>query len=154
MNVVFLDYDGVVNIPLWYYDDSNKLLCTYNYPEDGKVNSWQAVQWVSEFCERFDYSIVISSSWRSDSNYQDCLRNGGLRKNIEIIGRTPIFHKERGDEITAYLKNHPEVTGYLIFDDDSDMTTHMDKLVKCDGVVGFTLREYQQAVMLHQAFNQ
>jgi hypothetical protein len=73
---------------------------------------------------------------------------------VEVIGNTPdLYDSKRGDEISAYLKEHPEVTNYLIFDDDADMTIHMNRLVKCDGLVGFTLREYTHAETLHNAFN-
>ena len=66
MNVVFLDFDGVVNTPWWSRDESGDLKCKYNFPFDGKVNNWQAVQWVSEFCEKYNYDIVISSTWRKE----------------------------------------------------------------------------------------
>lgn len=151
MNVVFLDFDGVVNIPYWSYDETDKLVCRFNSSSDGKVNNFQACQWVSEFCERYDYKIVVSSIWRNfDDNYAKYLYNGGLRKNIEVIGRTPYGDKQRGDEITEWLSKHPEVENYLIFDDDSDMTIHMDRLVKCDSYVGFTLRELNKAEEIHK----
>lgn len=156
MNVVFLDFDGVVNTPWWSRDENGDLKCKYNFPFDGKVNNWQAVQWVSEFCEKYNYSIVISSTWRKEGFEicADCLIKGGLRPKVDIVGRTPdLWDKPRGDEITSWLKSHPEVTGYLIFDDDSDMTVYMDRLIKCDSVVGFTQREFNFAKTLHEAFN-
>ncbi len=73
----FLDYDGIVNTPLWSADGKK---CTFGYPFDNKVNNFQCVQWVSEFCEKYNYSIVVSSTWRLHNNYQECLQNGGLRK--------------------------------------------------------------------------
>ena len=156
MNVIFLDVDGVVNIPLWHIDEQGQYKCRYNFPEDGLVNSFQSAQWVSEFCEKFNYKVVISSTWRKDGLgiCKDCLYNGGLRKSIDIIDTTPILdNKHRCDEITEWLSQHPEVTGYLIFDDESDVTIHIDRLVKCDTVVGFTLRKYNTAETLHYAFN-
>jgi hypothetical protein len=139
---------------MWSYDCHNKLKSGYNYPCHGKVNNFQAVTWVSQFCKKYQYQIVISSTWRKDSDCSQILYNSGLDKHIKIIGSTPVLDgMQRGDEITAYLKEHPEITGYLIFDDDSDMTVHMDRLVKCNVYVGFTVNEYHQAVTLHQAFN-
>ena len=163
MNVVFLDYDGVEKTPMWKCNETGKWYCSYNFPSDGKVNDFQAVQWVSEFCQKYNYSIVVSSTWRSSSNYKECLKCGGLRQGIEILGKTPeIWHDDvdgkeirtyRGEEISQYLNEHPEVDNYLIFDDDSDMTVHMDKLVKCNGATGFKCDEYHLAETLHQAFN-
>jgi hypothetical protein len=153
MNVVFLDFDGVTNIPFWSRNKKGKLRSKFNWPKDGTVNSYQAVQWVSEFCERYNYSIVVSSTWRRYCDYRKCLYKSDLRKDIQVLGHTPLLEgKKRGDEITQYLKEHPEIDNYLIFDDDSDMTIHMDRLVKCDCLVGFTLREFTKARILHERF--
>jgi hypothetical protein len=158
MNVVFLDFDGVVNIP-WWSKVNGKYICRYNYPSDGAVNNTQAVQWISEFCEQFDYKIVISSTWRCERHGGlqkciECLKAAGLRDGVDVIGSTPFLPwMQRGDEITKWLSQHPEVTGYLIFDDDGDMSIHIDRLVECETWIGFTKREYELAVSLHQAFN-
>ena len=101
MRVVFLDYDGVVNTPMW---DEEGLRCRFNFPKDNKVNNFQSCQWVSEFCKRYNYSIVVTSTWRFDDNYAECLRNGGLRDDVKILGAVPnLWYLERGDEIKAYL---------------------------------------------------
>lgn len=141
MKIVFLDFDGVINSLIWHKNHYNEWEIKYLANE-------QAIQWVSEFCEKYDYKIVISSTWRYDG-LDDCikyLKGYGLRDNIDIIDITPILHgKQRGDEITEWLNNHPEVERYLIFDDDSDMTVHMDKLIKSHCHVGFTYKEYEMA---------
>ena len=33
MNILFLDYDGVVNVPMWHPHpaDPSRMLCTYNF---------------------------------------------------------------------------------------------------------------------------
>jgi len=154
MNIVFLDYDGVVNTPMWSPDGKH---CKYNLPNDGKVNNFQAVQWVSEFCQKYNYDIVVTSTWRlGDPKYADYLKNAGLRDGIKILGKTPSIRKEphsiRGDEIKAYLKEHPEIKNFLIFDDDSDMGSLIDHLVKCDCFVGFTEREFIKAEKMHEKF--
>lgn len=153
MNVVFLDYDGVVNTPMW---DNGGVHCTYNFPEDNSVNNFQCVQWVSEFCQRFGYDIVVSSTWRFDDNYVDCLKNGGLRDGIKVIGKTPRHthdYASRGEEILAYLKEHPDVEHFLIFDDVDDFyyaPELYDHFVECDTTVGFGLNEYYKAKRLHE----
>lgn len=148
MNIIFLDYDGVVNTPMWNEDGTH---CRYNFPEDNKVNNFQAVQWVSEFCQKYHYSIVVSSTWRMDDNYKECLINGGLRDGIEIIGRTKILNKTRGTEIEQYLQEHPEVDSYLIFDDEEDFFDEQyGHLVLTDGAAGFTMNSFTEAVKLHR----
>jgi hypothetical protein len=153
MNVIFLDFDGVVNIPYWSKDEKGEFHCGFNFPRHGTVNSYQAIQLVSEFCEKYNYSIVVSSTWRlGDFDYIKCLYDSGLREKVKVLGRTPRLKGQRGDEITQYLKEHPEIENYLIFDDDKDMTIHMDRLIHCDCQVGFTLREYCKAESLHESF--
>lgn len=155
VNVVFLDYDGVVNIPIWRFDnDRKKWICNFNHPVHGKVNHFQGVQWVSEFCQKHKYDIVVTSTWRYSENCIECLRNGGLREGIEILGVTPSMPgAKRGGEISAWLKEHPEVDKYLIFDDDDDMTIHTDHLVRCKPCVGFTIEEFHKAEELDKKFS-
>ena len=148
MNVVFLDYDGVVNTPMWSDDGKH---CRYGMPSDNKVNNFQCVQWVSEFCQKYGYSIVVTSTWRMDNNYIECLKNGGLRDGIEVIGKTPILNgKTRGEEIKAFLSTHPEVDKFIIFDDESDMDDLKDHLILCDTAKGFGLTEFTKAERFHK----
>lgn len=140
MKVVFLDFDGVINSIQWIKNKDDKWKIKHS------INP-QAIQWVSEFCEKYNYKVIISSTWRY-GGLEECkkyLYDNGFRKSIDIIDTTPIIHgKERGDEITEWLNNHP-VEKYLIFDDDSDMTIHMDRLIKSNGFIGFTYDEYLRA---------
>lgn len=152
MNIVFLDYDGVVNTPMWDEDGTH---CRYNFPKDNKVNNFQAVQWVSEFCQKYCYSIVVSSTWRMDKNYKECLINGGMRDGIEILGRTKILGKTRGAEIEEYLQEHPEVDNYLIFDDEDDFFDYqLYHLVDTNELAGFTMNDFNKAVRLHRKFEE
>ena len=136
---MFLDYDGVVNISMW--NEKGTKRC-FGYPEDGRVNHFQAVQWVSEFCERGHYDIVVTSTWKKYPNYGECLRNGGLRQGIEILGKTEdLSHerKRRGDEIKLYLDEHPEIRYYVIVDDIDDMLPEqMGHFVKTKIEYGFS----------------
>lgn len=149
MNILFLDYDGVVNTPIW---DAEGKTCRYGFPEDGKVNNFQSVQWVSEFCQSYGYDIVVTSTWRYDDNWEECLRNGGLREGIRILGKTPILRDAdatRGQEIQAFLNSVHGVDSFVILDDDRDMDDMMDHLVKCNPNRGFGLTEYEKAVQIH-----
>lgn len=145
MNVLFLDYDGVVNTPMWEIIDG-KPKCRYNFARDNKVNNYQACQWISEFCEMFDYKIVVTSTWRFSDNYADCLRNGGLRDSVEIIGKTrSVFSGSRSDEITAYLIEHPEVERYIIIDDDI-VNGFGDHFINCTQDCGFNISDFDKVI--------
>lgn len=150
MNVVFLDYDGVVNTPMWNEDGTK---CRYNFPDNNKVNNFQAVQWVSEFCQKYDYSIIVTSSWRTEENYKECLINGGLRDGIEILGKTKALGMKRGKEIDIYLRDHPEITGYIIIDDIDEFSKFQQKrFVRTREDVGFSKYDYYKACRIHEQF--
>ena len=150
MNIVFLDYDGVVNNIIW---DPKKGRADYSHPFMGKVNNWQACQWLSEFCEKYDYKIVVTSTWRLHPNYKECLIAGGLRDGIEILGCVGTRLESRGDEIMAYLRQHPEIEKWLVLDDEDcsegfpEIAEHQ---VLCLTNGGFNLEEYQLAIQLHE----
>ena len=120
--------------------------CSYNFPRDNKVNNFQAVQWLSEACQKFHYDIVVTSTWRWDHNYKECLINGGLRDGIEILGRTPdLADQPRGAEIKKYIEEHPEIKYYVIIDDDSDiLPEQIGHFIHTDTVIGFTLNEFNK----------
>ena len=120
--------------------------CSYGFPKQGKVNNFQAVQWLSEACQKFGYDIVVTSTWRLDNNYKECLINGGLRKGIEILGRTPRFSGQpRGAEIKAYLEEHPEILYYVIVDDEADILPEQcGHFIQTNGDTGFNLSEFKE----------
>lgn len=150
MNVLFLDYDGVVNTPQWSVKNE-KWRCRFNMPSDNTVNDVQCVQWLSEFCEKYDYAIVVTSTWRFHPNYKDCLTNAGLRHGINILGATPnLPNQQRGDEIQAWLNAHPDTDAFIILDDDSDMGALKPHLIRCRADVGFREQEFRKACKLHR----
>lgn len=141
--VLFLDYDGVVNTPMW---NEKGTRCTFNFPCNNKVNNFQAVQWISEFCQKYGYDIVVTSTWRLDSNYKECLINGGLRDNIKILGRTEdMWASTRGDEVKSYIEKHPNIKYYIIVDDENDMLPEQqDHFVQTDTTRGFGELEFHK----------
>ena len=146
MNVLFLDYDGVVNTPMWNKEGTK---CRYNFPSDGSVNNFQAAQWVSEFCEKYNYFIVVTSTWRQDSNWKECLIRGGLRSMVNILCCTPFDPQHnRGNEIKEFLKHHPEVDNFIILDDEK-VKGFSSHLILCKWSCGFCEEDYLKAVRLH-----
>lgn len=135
--------DGVVNTPMWNAEGTH---CSYGFPKQGKVNNFQAVQWLSEACQKFDYDIVVTSTWRLHDNYKECLINGGLRPGIEILGCTERFGGlPRGAEIDAYIINHPEILYYIIVDDEADILEHQrDHFIQTNDSFGFGLDDFKK----------
>ena len=121
-NILFLDFDGVVNTPLL---DAKSQSWKMNFPSDGCVNNKEAVALISKFCKAFDFNIVVTSDWRLDraNTWRQCLHNSGLDSSVQIVGNTPnlwctSLEFGRGHEIKQWLSEHPEVKNFIIIDDD------------------------------------
>ena len=120
MKVIFLDFDGVLNVIPQGHDDF------------GGIFHPQFVDNLKRILDETGAKLIISSSWR----------HGGLERMKrmwefrgypgDIIAITPDlwrnvvgedFHErmERGHEIQSILDRMPEITNYVIIDDDDDM---------------------------------
>ena len=119
MKVIFLDIDGVLNV------------IPQGHDAFGGIFHPDFVDNLKRIIDETDAKIVISSSWRH-SGLQKMLDMWEFR-NLpgEVIGVTPDLYRfldfegertmVRGDEIQAVLNIHPEITHYVILDDDTDM---------------------------------
>lgn len=151
--VVFLDYDGVVNTVIWEVNrDTGKLSANYSFPSLGRVNNYQAVQWLSELCTKYDIDIVVTSTWRLSDNYKKCLTDGGLRSGINIVGRVTRNNAlTRAEQINLYLNSHSSIGNKFIIidDDDVDMSpfgyNNAEHFIKCTTNGGFQLEEFEEA---------
>ncbi len=149
--ILFLDYDGVVNRKMWKHLN-NDWICRCNYPDDNTVNDFQAVQWISEFCQKYEYHIVVSSTWREYPNYADCLRNAGLRDGIQILGSICKSTPCKRDGINRFIALHPEIEAFLVIDDDPSLKCFKNHIVLCDPNWGFGENEFRKAERLHLKF--
>lgn len=65
--------------------------------------------------------------------------------------RTPgglILSKERGDEIADWLIDHPEVTKFVVLDDNSDMEAVKNNFILTDFELGLTVEHAKAAIKL------
>ncbi len=116
--VLFLDFDGVVNVPYEYGTpefDAAMAQGVYDFfrPE--------IVVRLNALIHDYDLHVVISSSWRFSGMQfcQDSLRNAGFSDDIVIEGMTALddLFRNRWEEILEYLEQHPEISEFLILDD-------------------------------------
>lgn len=153
MKVVFLDFDGVINIPSAKFTHSC-LAITCSHGGDDKLNDPVAIGLLNALCLATGAEIVVSSSWRTAGikRMRELLYNSGLDKAIKIQGCTPYslsYTSKRGEEVKAYLRDRPQIKEYIILDDDTDFTKEQTgRLVKCDPWYGFKLHEFMQAINL------
>jgi len=152
MKVIFLDFDGVITTP----ETKWNIGLVY-------------VKRIKEICDKTEAKLVISSSWqryggtknmsreeRVDYWFQGILMKGyrGYIKKFfkdytyDMSGR---FYGEygnvRGSDIKSWLVRHPEVTDYVIIDDEGDMLDEqLFHFVQTDWVFGIQDREVKLAI--------
>lgn len=139
MNVIFLDFDGVID--------------TKHFKTDDDVE--EKIKILSDICKEYNCKIVIEAAAKDTIDEETMATDGEWVKfifslfkkyNIECIGRTPNVIKRyknndytpiwKEDEIRLYLFNHPEIEHYCVIDDDdlfpknSDLNKVRNHLVK------------------------
>lgn len=113
-------------------------------------------EWLSEFCNRTDTKICISSVWKHHFDYDDTNNNNerwdlafkklGF-KDDTFVGITGSRRTLRGQEIKEWIEyansdKHPFIThidSYAIIDDDSDMLIEqLGSFFQIDGYYGLS----------------
>ena len=119
MKIIFLDINGVLD----------------TYEEMDVVNQSNLLR-LKYIVEQTRSSIVVSSSLKNSFYYTGRYNNllleiiSLLEKNgINVIGITP-NGENREEEIQMYLDLHPEITDFCIIDDDYDMNSFKNNIVK------------------------
>ena len=121
MNVIFLDFDGVID--------------TINY--NSKEDVEKRIKLLAEICHELDCKVVIEASAKEAIDEETMEVYGEWvsyifdlfnKYEIECIGRTPsvkrIYSSNsylpmwKEDEIRLYLFRHPEIDHYCVIDDD------------------------------------
>jgi|SRR5581483_5530548 len=130
MKVLFLDFDGVLNL----YPQISRGIDFY---KPACVNLELLLKKVP------DLKIVVSSAWRMHGlqYVKNVLQHNGIdpRRVIDITGEEKIGGQpHRGHQIQCWLVAHPGVTKFAILDDFSDMEPYMNKLVKTSSYIGLT----------------
>lgn len=153
MKVLFLDFDGVLNSHqsaiFWHNKrDQDKWENEMYRDWPGTLKEYIAMEFcpiamsnIEEVIRRVPgLKIVISSSWRVGETIETLRQILSPSKVIcdAIIDKTDSFHNVRGNEIQRWLDQHPEVTNYVIVDDDSDMLdSQKDHFLKTTSLHGF-----------------
>lgn len=145
MKVIFLDIDGVLNsVEHSIAAHANKSSTRTHRVDPVRVG---LLRWL---VEQTGAKIVISSTWRYGHSLQ--WFEGYFEKlewSAPIIGLTPKLDLRRGEEVDAWLRDDNEKVGeeitYVIFDDGSDFHD-WQPLIKCDSVMGLTLKNILDAI--------
>lgn len=132
MKIIFLDIDGVLNVIPQGRDEFGAKF--HSHFENN----------LKHIIESTGAKIVISSTWRMDGleKMQAMWKARGLAG--EVIDVTPDCTQlvkygtfeyydavERGHEIQDWINAHPEITSYVIIDDDKDMlASQLERFVR------------------------
>jgi hypothetical protein len=145
--ILFLDVDGVLNT-----------LHTKEKSPHGTLGiETICIQHLQKIVKETRCKLVISSTWRKHPERLQYLRTKlGETLEGEILGTTPILDQEtpsglwvaktRGDEIQAWLEEHPEVTQFAILDDDTNMGELSQHLIATKSTEGLTAKLTEKAI--------
>jgi hypothetical protein len=151
MNIVFIDFDGVLN---------NRTSMFINSIDKSKgLFSTDCVHLFKILLDKTDSKFVVSSSWRARRADLFDGRNARIHEAFETCGfddwRDYVAHDgvtphldivRRGKDIAAWLREHDDIDQYVIIDDDSDMVTYQyRKFVQTNDVNGLTYTDIQAA---------
>lgn len=153
MKIIFLDFDGVITTAesRWMID-----------PHKCKM--------IKTICDATDAKIVISSSWRRNNleqtieeitNEETVYGNQPFTILERVVGVTNRMYSCkygvaderygvcRGVEINRYIVEHPDITNYVILDDDSDMLlTQKDNFIQTNWHYGISDKDVIKAIKI------
>ena len=155
---IMLDIDGVlVTVGSMIHNNRLKLKGLTETPSYKAFDPVAAsnLQYILE--EVPGVEIVISSTWRklyTMEELQEIFSQYHISPSF-IVGVTPVLeNRYRGHEIELYLKHNPEITDFVILDDNSDLEPYMDRWVKVDGKNGLTFSDAEKVIEKFGEYNE
>lgn len=154
MKILFLDIDGVLN---GTEDWVEMVLFKHPHNKGVEVLNRTKLALLYNIVSRTDAKIVVSSTWRLHYTIAELIALFNERCGREffssemIIDRTPEGHAHtiRGHEVAAWLQEHPEVTQYVILDDNSDfLPEQKPNFVMTNTRTGMTYENMKSAIAI------
>lgn len=130
-NVIFLDFDGVLNKKMKDISES--------------LPNPDAIFYINKLCLENNFKIIVCSSWRHRDDYKKILHDMGIDDSIKILGKTDYSEYGREDEIKYYLESH-DIGKYLIIDDSYLSEELEPHHVQPASRLGFTENKYEEAL--------
>lgn len=153
-NILFLDFDGTMIPTLFsaFYKQLNRVNQDIR-PEDGYGEFFapHCVASLADMTRAQYFDIVITSRWKLDmrlGRLQQMWKARGYPGNVLDV--TPDLPGSRGEEIQAWLNQHP-VDSYVILDDMGPsmfLPEQRARLVMCDQTVGLTPAQAEEVLAL------
>lgn len=152
VNVIFLDFDGVLNSVRSAVANLNKKKSWTSYTD----REWSeldpvAIGLVNRLCREASARVVISSTWRMNMSVNTFNKEFAKLgcEHIDVVGMTQILRGPRGNEIEQFLQDNPWINNYVILDDSSDMLDkQMKHFVHISLQNGMLLEHYREALRI------
>lgn len=106
---------------------------------------------INTLLEETGAKIVVSSCWRigrTVEELQTLFTNWGITPGAVIDRTINDWDWVRGQEIQEWLDRHPDVTQFVIIDDDADMAHLLPRLVQTEFEPGLTAADAARAVQV------
>jgi len=112
MKVIFLDIDGVLN-------DAPTIM-----EKDDDLPAEPHLSCLKQIVDATGAEIVLSSTWRLFPASRNDVRNKLKTVGLQFVDRTKEL-RDRDTEIREWLDRHPEVTNYVILDDEVEFSAEL-----------------------------
>ena len=156
--VLFLDIDGVLNSNFWNDNHQREI-------SDGTLIDEQKIKLLAQLVKKTKIKIILQSGWRvwfddklkptrkEAQRLVEMLAEEGLTIDgvtpdltTEEIRRTKKFSMVKADEILLWLKEHEDVSAWVVLDDlDLHNIQVEEHQVKPDQRVGLTMDDVRMA---------
>lgn len=142
MIIIFLDIDGVMNSETYYKSVNTK---QKNLSRFNPIS----VNIITKLVKEFNAKIVISSLWRfaMKKELSQELKKSNLVNYLHNDWSTPVIQpSHRGKEIKLWLDYHPDISDFIILDDDDDiLPEHSSFHIKTTLLAGLQEEHYFKA---------
>lgn len=164
VKILFLDVDGVLNSHNFYKNEPQHEQIENlkkEYPGLESSVYWElscfdkkAVERLNRLLEETNCYLIVSSTWRLDSNLPTTFKRVGIKHKID--GITPYLPgKYRGNEIKQFLDNIKGKYTYCILDDDSDMLPEQEPyFIHTSIEIGLTEDDVNKAIKILNRYDE
>ena len=126
-SIIFLDIDGVLNSDSTFKENEGFSKAISKLPKNSspsplylsQINDLDnnKISLIKELSHVTNSKIVITSTWRNLKIWP-LIEEYLITKGLPIIYTTPYIENNRSKEIATYLKEHPDISNFIIIDDD------------------------------------
>lgn len=125
MKVIFLDFDGVLNSEASFRHEVRRK--NSRVSDSLSVVACSNLQYILE--QDASVKLIISSTWRKLHTLEELrnILNAYGVNGTRVIATTPsVLSGDRAHEINLWLEDNPNVTKFVVLDDDDSVLTVKD----------------------------